>query len=60
MTLEQSIEILSNPSPRLRRCASQTFIEASKLGKEALKRVRDIRTGYKSYAPDLLPGETKE
>lgn len=60
MTLKKAVEILSNSSPRLKRCAPATFIEASRLGKEALKRVRDIRTGYNSYALDLLPGETKE
>ncbi|MBA7681212.1 hypothetical protein ES703_89549 [subsurface metagenome] len=60
MTLEQAIEILSNPSPQLRRCASQTFIEASRLGKEALKQFNYMR--YKKYedAQFPLPGETKE
>ncbi len=34
--------------------------EAHQLGIEALKRVKKERTGYETYAPDLLPGETKE
>ena len=36
------------------------FLEAIKLGIEALKRVQGERTGYESYAPDLLPGETTD
>ncbi|MBA7538469.1 hypothetical protein ES705_30744 [subsurface metagenome] len=60
MTLEQAIEILSNPSPRLRRCASQTFIEASRLGKEAGKEIQHLRHIGTYNVMDLLPGETKE
>ncbi|MBA7552350.1 hypothetical protein ES705_44911 [subsurface metagenome] len=60
MKLEKAIELLEKiqmddlPLPRHEEW------QAAQLGKEAMKRVRDIRTGYKSYAPDLLPGETKE
>ena len=34
--------------------------EAYKLSLEALKQVRKERTGYETYAPDLLPGEDSE
>ncbi len=60
MILKQAIEILSNPSPRLRRSAPATFIEASKLGKEAAKHIQHLRHIGAYNVMDLLPGETKE
>ncbi|MBA7639306.1 hypothetical protein ES703_46964 [subsurface metagenome] len=60
MTLKQAIEILSNPSPLLRRGASATFIEASRLGAEALKHIYELRHHHNVLSDYLLPGETKE
>ncbi len=59
MTLKQAIEILSNPSPRLKRSASVTFIEASRLGKEAGKHIQHLRHIGTYNVMDLLPGETE-
>ncbi len=60
MTLVQAIEVLSNASPRLKRSASQTFIEASRLGKEAAKEIQHLRHIGSYNVSELLPGETKE
>lgn len=35
-------------------------LAAVKLGIEALERVKRERTGYESFAPDLLPNETEK
>ncbi len=38
----------------------EEFTSTMNLAIEALKRVKKERTGYETYAPDLLPGETEE
>ena len=58
MTIDEAIKILETEAHLAKRQPETGVYEATKLGGEALKRVREERTGYESYAPDLLLGET--
>lgn len=60
MKPEKAIEILSLAAPGHAFTTGTEFYDALNLGIEALKRVKAERTGYETYAPDLLPGETEE
>ena len=60
MRIEEAIEILSNPSLRLRRNAAIDYLDAAKLGIEALKRVQHDRIVNDDLNPYPLPGETTE
>jgi len=60
MTLDKAIEILDLITDTPPSGANQDFVDAVKLGIEALKRIkdrRDLRTGWEAQ---LLPGETKD
>ncbi len=60
MTIDEAIKVLKEHSELVLVAFNPKLRIAIGLGIEALKRVRDERTGYELYAPDLLPGETKE
>ena len=60
MTLDEAIEVLANPPTWLRRNASIDYLDAAKLGIEALKRLKQYREFHRSTADGLLPGETEE
>jgi len=60
MNIPKAIEILSRTVAHSRADNTPHVRDAIKLGIEALQRVREERTGYESYAPDLLLGETLE
>ena len=60
MNIEKAIEILDTHQCDMPRNEVPDLIDAMKLGIEALKRIKEERTGYETYAPDLLPGETEK
>lgn len=60
MKIEKAIEILGDHALTIDLSKDLDLHASIHLGIEALKRVRQERTGYESYAPDLLPGETGE
>jgi len=60
MKIDKAIEIQTRRAKILQFHPKPDELDATKLGIEALKRVKEERTGYESYAPDLLPGETYE
>lgn len=57
MKIDEAIKVLSEIE-YVDPVTHRKQVEALKLGIEALKRVKADRTGYETYAPDLLPGET--
>jgi len=59
MTADDAIETLENDQRRNYTQKETNIFKAQGLGIAALKRVKEERTGYESYAPDLLPGETE-
>ena len=60
MTIDKAIETLESFGSWFAGDLADRDAQAIKLGIEALKRVKAERTGYESYAPDLLPGETTD
>lgn len=60
MKLSKAIEILQDPDHYLRLVCDDDIYDAIKLGIEALKRVKHVRTLHKFNPLDLLLGETKE
>ena len=60
MTLDEAIEILEKPFPRPNTRKKGTYSQAVNLAIEALKRIKDVRTGKRLSAQPLLPGETKQ
>jgi hypothetical protein len=58
--IDKAIEILTINNDHNPKFSDADRRDALKLGIEALKRVKAERTGYETYAPDLLPGETKD
>jgi len=60
MTLKEAIDNLTAMLGTYLPSEPQDEPDALKLGIEAVKRVQADRTGYETYAPDLLPGETEE
>ncbi len=60
MKIDEAIKRLENIQMEFLPLPRHTDWKAAQLGIEALKRVKEERTGYERYAPDLLPGETPE
>ena len=60
MTLDEAIEILSIYDKQGVVTALPDFHDAVKLGREALKRLQEQRSGTILDEYDLLPGETKD
>lgn len=60
MTIDKAIEILTIYMKGSDEAEPVDFDNSILLGIEALKRIKAERTGYETYAPDLLPGETEE
>ena len=60
MTIDEAIKILQHNLAEITPSAWPDTHASLTLGIEALKRVREQRTGYENYAPDLLPGETPQ
>ena len=58
ITIDKAIELLDGFLSGPGAFKVRANRDAVKLGIEALQRVKQERTGYESYAPDLLPGET--
>ena len=60
MKLQKAIEILKDELPELPHFYGPDFIDAVKLGIEALKRVKRYERMWAAWHMDLLPGETEE
>ncbi|MBA7642048.1 hypothetical protein ES703_49734 [subsurface metagenome] len=60
MKPEKAIEILSNPPTWLKRNAAIDYLDAAKLGVEALKRCKYLEEHTDRWAGVLLPGETMD
>jgi len=60
MTLNESVKELSYLHDCLNRDTDIRFLNAIKLGIEALKLVRELRLHHGVLPDYLLPGETKE
>jgi len=60
MTIDEAIKTLSDDMTDLTIYQVPDFIDAIKLGIEALKRERRHRDGLLLTKPELLPGETKD
>ncbi len=60
MIIDEAIETLEGIKDGVMEPMLPEESAAIRLGIEALRRVQKERTGYELYAPDLLPGETKE
>jgi len=59
MTIDKAIKILLTDYQHHHDIHDLMTAIAIKLGIEALKRVEKERTGYETFSPDLLPGETE-
>lgn len=59
MTLGKAIELIQQDLDDPGSVDIMDLDEAQRLSIEAMKRVKQERTGYETYALDLLPGETK-
>ena len=62
MTAEKAIEILSTTAEQGTFTFNQEFRDALRLGREALKRIKDNRREYRVWhrsSEGLLPGETE-
>lgn len=60
MTIDEAIERLTDETVQLRHRFSPNWIEALKLGIEALKLVDNLRFEGSPYYPKPLPGETED
>ena len=60
MKLEKAIEILTQHQKGTDPLYLRDLPDAEKLGIEALKRLRDYRSGISPLDYPLLPGETEE
>ena len=58
MTIGEAIEILSDSAYRGITTFTQDFIDAEKLGIEALRAIRRQRNSGPTYKVRLLPGES--
>ncbi|MBA7589729.1 hypothetical protein ES708_31818 [subsurface metagenome] len=59
LTLDEAINELTHPTPWVKHTALPTYLDAAKLGAEALNAIQDIRARFPTLMPDPLPGETK-
>ena len=60
MKLEKAIEIKARTGEEFLNTDPDEIEEADRLSIEALKRVQDCRQVICDFAPEPLPGETKE
>ncbi len=60
MTIDEAIKKMEGKVELAEARGDFKTFAAERLGIEALNRVKAERTGYETYAPDLLPGETEE
>ncbi|MBA7625034.1 hypothetical protein ES703_32455 [subsurface metagenome] len=60
MTINEAVEFLTHPVYRVGMVPDPDFINALKLGIEALKSVRTGRKVGLHYEANCLPGETKD
>ena len=60
MTIDEAIKILTIHNDHNPNFTDADRRDAHQLGIEALKRVEEERTGYETFAPDFLPGETSK
>jgi len=60
MKIEKAIEILTIFFINKRKVPDDDIWDASKLGLEALKQVKESRFDPSTWEPKLLPGETEE
>ena len=59
MKIDEAIEILTDYAERLPLGVNDDYINANKLGREALNRLKKCRrAGFKFYC-QLMPGETE-
>ena len=59
MTIDKAIEILEDYYNRLPRGVNDDYVDAIKLGIEALKSIKATREAYNETIWPLLPGETQ-
>ena len=60
MTLDEAIEILSRTCPPYVARGNLIITEATRLGIEALRRIRDARTDEEEVEKGLMPGEPED
>lgn len=60
MTIQEAIKILTEDFPSAAHCSWAEYVEARKLGIEALKSRQEHRHINNHPDQELLPGETKE
>lgn len=60
MTIDKAIEILYLITDTPPSGANPDFVDAVKLGTEALKRLGQLRSDRPSFPHTLLPGETEK
>ncbi|MBA7629604.1 hypothetical protein ES703_37104 [subsurface metagenome] len=60
LTPDQAIKVLTHPSTWVKNTASPTYLDAAKLGAEALNAIQDIRARFPTLMPNPLPGEAPQ